>query len=507
MRWCSVRVRLILWNVLVIGLVLGAFGVILTYTVRGRLAAATDLELSERAHMHAERTARFLGRDRSGERGRRSERDDARPPEQATSPTVRPTPPAGASEVERRGFFRRPRILDTDGHSMIPGSDDVPWDYAMFLVSVYGGADKYDTIEFDGEPVRVFSTPIWRDGEIEGVVQVAHSLLEQERLNQNLVRILLMMLPLALLVAGIGGAFLTDRALRPVRRITEQAAQIGAHDLSQRLEVSGKDELSDLAATFNEMIARLETAFQQMERAYEQQRRFTADASHELRTPLTTIKANTSLALCGKPTPAEYREALLAADEACDTMNRIVQDLLLLARSDGDQFDLRTAPVAVERVLRRVASLVGDAESAPIVVEVEEPALAVEGDAHHLQRLVVNLAENALRHTPPDGQVTLSARVDPQDSRRVVLQVKDTGDGIAPEHLPHVCQRFYRVDASRARSQGGTGLGLPICQSIVQAHHGTLNIESEPGRGTTVTVVLPRAELPASAEAGALTPA
>jgi two-component system sensor histidine kinase BaeS len=181
-------------------------------------------------------------------------------------------------------------------------------------------------------------------------------------------------------------------------------------------------------------------------------------------------------------------------------MNRIVQDLLLLAKSDGGQLDFRLSPVPVRQILERVAALVGDAESAPVVIDAPDAALAVLGDAHHLQRLLVNLTENAIRHTPSDGRITLSARIDAADDSRVIVRVQDTGEGIAPEHLPHVCERFYRVDASRTRSQGGTGLGLSICQSIVQAHGGALQIQSQPGQGTTVTISLPNAIAPAVPE-------
>ncbi|MGV3723601.1 MAG: HAMP domain-containing protein, partial [Actinomycetota bacterium] len=265
MRWNSVWVRLILWNVFVTALVLGAFGVALTYTVRASLANTTDQELKDRGQMHAARTARFLDWEQRPDPNRRP----SRRPNSAVGPAIpealRRTPPPGATEQERRGFFRRPRIIDREGRSLF-SFDDVPWDDAMFLVSAHGGLEKYGTVTLDGELVRVFSTPIRRDGQIEGAVQVAHPLTEQERLNHGLVRTLLMLLPVALLVAGLGGAFLTDRAMRPVRRITEEAAQIGAHDLSRRLEVSGKDELSELAATFNAMIGRLEKAFHQMER-------------------------------------------------------------------------------------------------------------------------------------------------------------------------------------------------------------------------------------------------
>jgi two-component system OmpR family sensor kinase len=294
--------------------------------------------------------------------------------------------------------------------------------------------------------------------------------------------------PLALLAAALGGALLTDRALRPVRQITQAAAQIGASDLSDRLPVKGQDEFSELAATFNGMLSRLEQAFTQLAQALEQQQRFTADASHELRTPLTIIKANTSLALEEERSNVEYRRALEAADRAADTTNRIVQDLLLLARGDVGQLGVDRRPTRIGELLQRAAEPFRGSHIPPISVELSDPSLAVAADPHHLVRLFGNLLENAVRHTPPTGRITVSAH-DEEDS--VVVRVEDTGEGIAPEHLPHVCERFYRVDAARTRRHGGTGLGLAICQSIVEAHHGSLTLESVVGEGTTVTVRLP----------------
>lgn len=488
MNWGSIRLRLILWNIVIMGLVLVAAGVALTFSVRTFLSSAVDRDLADRAHGAAARWSRFNP----------SRIPQGPPNANAPRPGARRSPPPGATAQERRGFYRWPRFLNREGHSLMPFMGDVPWDEASALVSGQAGFERYSTLTVEGEVLRIFSVPIWRGEEIEGVIQVAHPLTEQQRLEDGLARTLQMLIPLALLVAGVGGAFLTDRALRPVKRITAEAGRIGAQDLSRRLEVTGKDELSELASTFNGMIARLEAAFKQMEQAYEQQRRFTADASHELRTPLTTIKANTSLALCGEPTPAEYREALQAADEAADSMNRIVQDLLLLARSDGGQLGLSMQPVSLQDLLGRAATLVRDAESAEIEIRPIDPELGVVGDSHHLVRLFVNLLENAVRHTPADGRVTLSADRDPKDATRVVIRVVDTGEGIPAQHLPHVCERFYRVDAARSHSsRGGTGLGLSICQSIVQAHSGSLNLASEVNRGTTVTVTLPMAELPA----------
>jgi signal transduction histidine kinase len=287
-----------------------------------------------------------------------------------------------------------------------------------------------------------------------------------------------------------------------VRRLTQAADEIGASDLSRRLEVQGDDEFSDLSRTFNRMIARLGGAFQELEQgyqrvaeayarlrsAYERERRFTSDASHELGTPLAQMKACTSLALSAERSAASYRESLEILDRCSDTMTQIVCDLLLLARGDAAQLGLKiealsAADVALEAV-NRVARGPGPC------IRVRAPAdVEVRADQEHLTRVLVNLLENAVRHTPVDGSVWVDVGWEGGD---VIFSVEDTGEGIPPEHLPHVVERFYRVDAGRDRTRGGIGLGLAICRSIVSAHGGALEIESEVGRGTRVSVKLPQ---------------
>jgi signal transduction histidine kinase len=387
-------------------------------------------------------------------------------------------------------------IVSLQGKPLGPHPSERLWDPDAFETA-RGGKAGFSTVTVEGERVRVFSAPARRDGVQDGVIQVAHPLGELQRLVDSQLRTLFVLIPLALGVAGLSGLFLTSHALRPVRRITQAAAQIGAEDLSQRLEVTGKDELAELATTFNGMIGRLEGAFaglsqayRRLEASYKEQQRFTADASHELRTPLTRIKGMTSLALSGPHCADEYREALVVADQAADAMGRIVQDLLLLARADAGQLTLRFAPTRVEEALEHAAARLEGHPGAPIRCEPLTQPLPVNGDLDHLTRLVVNLLENAVRHTPSHGEVRMTARREAAD---VVIRISDTGEGIPPEHLPHVCERFYRVDASRTRADGGTGLGLAICQSIVQAHGGTLTLHSTPGQGTTVEVRLPAA--------------
>jgi len=397
--------------------------------------------------------------------------------------------------------YRRPLTFDLHGRSL-QFRDDRPLDPGAYWIASRGRR-WLSTVQLNDQPLLVLSAPVRRKGALLGVVQVAQPLAERDRLVDSQFRTLLVLVPLALLVAGAGGLFLTNNALRPVDQMTQAAAEIGAGDLSLRLEVRGQDELARLAATFNSMIARLEgtfrgleNAYYRLEGAYEEQQRFTGDASHELRTPLTRIKGMTSLALSGPGCFDEYRDAVIVADQAADVMSRIVQDLLLLARADAGQFTPPLNPVSVNALLRRAADQPVATEGPTILLRLSEPDCQVAGDADHLARLLNNLVENAIRHTPTSGEITLVAR---QHDHQVFITVTDTGEGIPAEHLPHVCERFYRVDSARARRDGGTGLGLAICQSIVKAHGGAMSIESQVAVGTTIQIVLPIA-IPSNVE-------
>jgi heavy metal sensor kinase len=307
-------------------------------------------------------------------------------------------------------------------------------------------------------------------------VQRSESLASVYAEVNRLTRTLLTMIPIALLLAGAAGMFLTGRLLAPVRRVTEAAARIGAEGLSERLPVHGKDEFAQLGQTFNGMLARLEAAF-------DRQRRFVADASHELKTPLTVIKANSSLALADPDLTPDYRETLQEIDQAADRTSRIVQDLLVLARTDHGQLPLQEEEVPLGELFAKVVSEAEKLHKIRPAIQVTVGQQTLWGDPHLLHRLLLNLLDNALRHTPPEGQVTVVALPGG-------FTVQDTGEGIAPEHLEHLGERFYRVDSARARTVGGTGLGLAISRAIVAAHGGSLQIESKPGEGTSVTVAL-----------------
>ena len=377
----------------------------------------------------------------------------------------------------------RPRVFLPDGRALI--STDAPIDTAS-LRRAEAGEESYATVPSAAGDIRVYSLPVLRDGAVIGVVQTGTLLTHIYADRARMTTTFLYLIPVVLLVAGLGGAFLTDRALRPVRRIAAAANRIEAEDLSHRLPVSGDDEFSNLAETINSMLARLESSFARQEQAFEQQKRFAADASHELRTPLTIIKANTSLSLSERRTAPEYEKTLRAVDTAADRMTRIVQDLLLLARADADQLAYSLVPTSLADVLHSAAAAVPGEGAAPIRIDLPEP-ISVLGHADSLTRLFSNLLENAARHTPTDGRIVVTAET---IGEQIAVEIADTGVGIAPEHLPHVTERFYRVEAARSRAQGGTGLGLAICRSIAEAHGGAIDVSSVLGQGTTVRVTL-----------------
>jgi heavy metal sensor kinase len=475
MRVTSVRARLLLWNIGILALVLFGFLFIAHVAIRTYLLSSLDQRLTGLA----DRSAHFLTR---------------------VNPNFRPPPLPSDGEapaaLNRNRAHRMPvRLFDRQGRHIDPFGQPmedaaIPWDRAA-LIRATSESVLITNVREGDDPLRVLTRPLQRDGQEFGVMQVAISYAEAETLLESLTTLLLMLVPCALVVAALGGLLLTKRALQPVRQIVDAAAALNPDDLSQRLPVMGDDEFAHLAITMNGMLERIHTAFARLKELYESERRFTADASHELRTPLTALKANTSLALRGERTPAQYREALHAADQAADTMTRLVQDLLLLARSDCGQLVLDCQEVEPAMLLRDAVALLTPYEGQPCVsIEFAEGVGTIHGDPQHLHRLVVNLLENALRHTPTNGRVTLGAT---REGEMIVLVVADTGEGVTPEQLAHLGERFYRVDAARAREHGGAGLGLAICRSIVEAHHGMMTFDSAPGAGMTVTIALPSA--------------
>lgn len=507
----SLRIQLIVWNILALTVLLAVLGAVIRQTVRSFLMASVNNELQRQVRLIRLPPPRH-------ERGLRPDGPEEPPAfkrlmlflhksryDELQSPP--PGPPHDHDEEERfpgpRNFGGRlgppplpwetgpyrPHLFDLQGQSIVPWDDRPLWDTVGFTHAKQGRR-KFSTVMVDGETLQVLSDPVRERGVVVAVVQVAHPLTDVQLAIAGLDRALLTLIPFGLLFAGLGGAYLTNRVLRRVHVTTQTARQITVGDFSTRLPVSGNDEFSELAETFNGLLNRLQTAFQQQERVLEQQRRFTADASHELKTPLTVIKGTTSLMLQGRPTTTTYRVALQDIDRAADMMAHLVQDLLLLARSDGGQLGKEKIELLVRDILD--SAIAGMAHKhASIILRVSEETLSVMGNEQELMRLFSNVLENAVFHTPSSGTIQVSAEA---EGTHVLIKVSDAGPGIAPEHVPHLGERFYRVDAARSRPDGGTGLGLSICRGIVEAHHGTLHIESTVGVGTTVRIQLLRVQ-------------
>jgi heavy metal sensor kinase len=291
-------------------------------------------------------------------------------------------------------------------------------------------------------------------------------------------------LPLALLFAGGGGWLLAQRVLRPVDRMTEAARRIGAEHLDERLDTTGSgDELDRLAATLNDMLGRLDTAFRQI-------RQFSADASHELQTPLTILKGEIEVALRTSRSPQEYQRVLASALEESDRIARLVEALLLLSRADAGVLRMDRQPVDLADLVAEVvehARVLAEAQGVTLESKSVAP-LTIHGDRAHLRRLLLNLVDNGIKYTPAGGRVTLSLQ---REGEWAALHIADTGIGLAAEEQKRIFQRFYRAPDAVLQGQEGSGLGLCIASSIAAAHDGRIEVQSAVGSGSTFTVFLP----------------
>jgi signal transduction histidine kinase len=335
------------------------------------------------------------------------------------------------------------------------------------------------TVRAGPVPLRISSVPVRMGGRFVGALQIAHSLAPVERTLSHVAR-LLAFGALAALACSLGlGFLLARRVADPVLAINRAAQAIGAANLSQRLHLPDVgDELSQLAGSFDAMLDRVEAA-------YRRQREFAADASHELRSPLALIKGEASLARQPGATPDVMRSALETIESEADCMTSLVEDLLLLARLDRGEL-LRADPVGLDELAHEVVGRYGRlVRERGLVLRLEAPeSVVVRGDEAAMRRVLINLTQNAIQHTET-GEICL--RISASDGARI--EVSDTGKGISEADRARVFDRFFRADAARGR--GGTGLGLSLCRDIIRAHHGSIQIQSEPGAGTVVTCRLP----------------
>jgi heavy metal sensor kinase len=391
--------------------------------------------------------------------------------------------PQFVSIVDKNGEVSD-QIIDREGH-------EVPVIRASLDRAAREWQPQYDEVSISpDENARVITWPARdEEGEMFFVV-VGQSLRELHQAQRQLLILLGVSNPIALLLASLGGLWIANKALSPVDRLTRAAEHIGRGNLSERVEETGtRDEIGRLAATFNEMIGKLEQAFQR-------ERRFTADASHELKTPLAILRGDIEVALRRDRSPEEYRRVLASSLEEIARLTKLTDDLLTLARSDAGEVMLEMGPVRIDRLAREVSdSLAPLADSAGVAFDYQVPdsMVLIEGDASRIKQLIVNLLDNAIKYTQPGGQVKLDLKT---EGDAAILEVSDTGRGIPADALPRVFERFYRQTDPRDLRADGFGLGLAISKWIVDAHLGSIEVLSKVGVGSRFTVRLPVVKKP-----------
>jgi signal transduction histidine kinase len=342
-------------------------------------------------------------------------------------------------------------------------------------------------------------SPVFDERRQVGLIILSSPIDPRGQLQTLLVTLVLASLG-TLAIALLGGYWLATRAMAPVHTITRTARSISETDLNQRLNLGTQDELGELADTFDAMLERLQAAF-------DRQRQFTADASHELRTPLTIVSLEADQALARRRSIEEYERALAVIKSENKFMSRLVNDLLTLARMDAGQTQMKFEPLDLsDLALDVIDRLNSIASRAGVELHVGDfPAVEVNGDAQYLTQLMTNLVENAIKYAGGRGH-----HVRVETGQKLIagqpygwVQVEDDGPGISAEHLPHLFDRFYRVDQARTRQQDdlpeadqekdleGSGLGLSIVQWVAQAHGGQVMVYSEVGKGSTFELQLP----------------
>ncbi len=385
-------------------------------------------------------------------------------------------------DISESGFTLR--VLDAKGQVLqeVGAYKTLPVPYNNFA-NALRGQSGFDTLldPIGGDVMRMYLAPITQDNQVIGVIQIAHNMAEVNETLETLLTVFWLGIPLLIIFTGASSYFLAAYTLKPIDRITRTARQISAEDLSARLNLPpADDEVGRLAVTLDSMLARLDEGFRR-------ERRFTADASHELRTPLAAMQAILSSTLARQRTSVEYEQALLDLAQETGRMRTLTEGLLHLVRNEATlqstEFEQINLSVLLHDVADTLRPLAED-KGLSLVCNVPDN-LIMAGNQDGLIRLFVNLLGNGLKYTI-QGQITVTAN--PCSNNAVEVTITDTGIGIAPEHLPYIFDRFYRVEESR--STDGNGLGLAIALNVAHAHNGVITVNSETGKGTSFRVQL-----------------
>jgi heavy metal sensor kinase len=418
--------------------------------------------------------------------------------ESLASPTMEPFREADSSVFDQvledfigeKSADKMVRILDTDGtvkvHAGIPG-------IAEFRISrnalqtAAAGKIHYETVSGPQHvPYRVVAYPLYHNGRLQRIIQVGVSLREPAHILDKIRVAVIIFVPLGLFILVSGGWFLAGRALKPVDVMTRTIRRMSAENLNNRLRIENPDdEIGRLAATFNDLLVRVDHAVAKI-------RQFSSNVSHELRTPLTIMRGETEVALRWAKEPDQFREALQSSLEEITRMTGMIEKLLELEKVElGGTLNFETVDLA--DIVREQAELLERrCANAEISLTISaSDGIYVTGDRARLRQVMMNLADNAIKATPPGG--TLSLFCVAQANGTAEMTIQDTGSGIPLEHLGKIFDPFYRIDSARNRTDGGTGLGLSLAHALVKAHRGRIDVQSAPGVGSTFRVILPSA--------------
>lgn len=348
------------------------------------------------------------------------------------------------------------------------------------------GRNNIEKIHSPGRrrPFRFISVPLYRDGKLAYIVQLGTHLRFIRKSLSGFKRNILAAFPIVLVLGSFGGWILARRSLLPIGYIVSKTQSITTKNLNERLiQRRTHDEMDDLIRTINEMIARLEDSFKRMAE-------FTADASHELKTPLCALKGEAEVLLSKPRTAEEYQEGLAHFIERFDQLNRMINDLIFLSKSDSSQVELKMNPVRLDLLINDMGDLFQIlAEQKNIALNINSlQETVVMGDKTRLQQFFTNLIDNAMKYTLDGGAIHITLE---KNQELAVVKISDTGIGIPKDEQEKIFKRFYRIDKSRSKETGGVGLGLSIAEWIAHAHHGKIEVESELNKGSIFTLSLP----------------
>ncbi len=455
----SFRARLTAWYVSVLAAIIAVLGVFVAVQLRSeleqRVERSLEADAAQLARAYPEGRAEFVDVSRS---------------------LLHALPQGPAAS----------QVLDGSGHVLVAYGREAhrPMVAAEQIRHALSAGHVFVTRTFApaGQPFRLWVGDVTaRHG--DRVLVVGQSIRSVEDSVASVTSLLIVGGLAALVAAGAGGWWLARRALRPVGQMAEAADRIGIDRIHERLsEPKREDELGRLGRTLNRMLERIE-------RGVDEKQRLVADASHELRTPLAVMRSEIDVSLLDERLDPEARAVLESAREEIDRMTRIVENLLTLARVDEGRLKLLPVPVDLRDIAANVLErLQPGAAAKGVEIKLAEGEAVAPADADLVRQVVTNLLDNALKYSEQGGEVEVRAW---SHDGRAGLTVNDSGPGIPEEARSRVFDRFYRVDASRARASGGSGLGLSISREIVRAHGGRIWVESAEGGGSSFSFEIP----------------